>query len=330
MSTAVKGMLEAAASGDKDRVLALLDAGADPDGVVGDAATEGDQTPLSAAVLGGHAAVAEALLTRGADPSPPEGRGGCLVTKAMLAGHIDLVNLLYRHGAAARLLIGFCFTDNYPAIGEILAREPHRWREYALDAIRSGNTDMLADNLRRNPSISPLEDGYVFLRSAIFQWRLAHRYQTEGFDRTRFQTIARMLLDWGIDPDVRGDDGTTNLHMCAGYGRDWSPAEQERASHAAVLLDAGGSVDVRDDETKSTPLGWACRYGRRPLVELLMSRGAPVDEPDAEPWATPLAWAEKMGHGDIAATLRAAGGGGGSMKDFPPCDASAARYQKMI
>jgi hypothetical protein len=51
---------------------------------------------------------------------------------------------------------------------------------------------------------------------------------------------------------------------------------------------------VRDDLLKSTPLGWACRWGRAKLAALLIARGAPVDEPDAEPWATPRAWAAKM------------------------------------
>jgi ankyrin repeat protein len=55
---------------------------------------------------------------------------------------------------------------------------------------------------------------------------------------------------------------------------------------------------------KSTPLGWACRWGREKMAELLIARGAPVDEPGAEPWATPKAWAEKMNHGPILALLQ--------------------------
>jgi len=63
-------------------------------------------------------------------------------------------------------------------------------------------------------------------------------------------------------------------------------------------------LDLRDDLLKSTPLGWACRWGRRKLVELFIQRGAPVDEPDAEPWATPKAWAAKMEHETILDILR--------------------------
>jgi ankyrin repeat protein len=80
-------------------------------------------------------------------------------------------------------------------------------------------------------------------------------------------------------------------------------SDQDRARFAIMLLDSGARLDVRDDLLKSTPLGWACRWGRKQLAEVLVSRGAAIDEPDAEPWATPKAWAEKMGHGTIAAML---------------------------
>jgi ankyrin repeat protein len=61
---------------------------------------------------------------------------------------------------------------------------------------------------------------------------------------------------------------------------------------------------VRDDVLKSTPLGWACRWGRIELAKLLLERGADPVEADAEPWATPLAWAEKKRHRDIVALLQ--------------------------
>ena len=72
---------------------------------------------------------------------------------------------------------------------------------------------------------------------------------------------------------------------------------------AVTLLEAGARTDVRDDLLKSTPLGWACRWGRVPIVEELLRRGVDPIEPDAESWATPRAWAEKMRHHEIVAML---------------------------
>ena len=57
---------------------------------------------------------------------------------------------------------------------------------------------------------------------------------------------------------------------------------------------------------ESTPLGWACRWGRVELVELLLARGADPVEADAKPWATPRAWAERMHRPEILELLTAA------------------------
>jgi ankyrin repeat protein len=60
-----------------------------------------------------------------------------------------------------------------------------------------------------------------------------------------------------------------------------------------------GKIDLRDALLKSTPLGWACRWGRTEIVKLFLARGADPVEADAEPWATPTAWAEKKRHPEI-------------------------------
>jgi len=108
------------------------------------------------------------------------------------------------------------------------------------------------------------------------------------------------LLRHGIDVNV-SRRGETALHYAAARA---NPSEAQRVRFAAMLLDRGARLDLRDDLLKSTPLGWACRWGRQGLVELLIARGAPVDEPGSEPWATPLAWATKMGHASIAGLMR--------------------------
>ena len=96
--------------------------------------------------------------------------------------------------------------------------------------------------------------------------------------------------------------GQTPLHFTAAH--HGPVGDEDRARFAAMLIDRGARLDIRDDLLKSTPLGWACRWGRMKLAQLLIARGAPVHEPDAEPWATPQAWAEKMNHEAILAALR--------------------------
>ena len=101
-----------------------------------------------------------------------------------------------------------------------------------------------------------------------------------------FETILRRC-----DANLRHPRfGRMLLHDVVGLG---GPPEM-----AAMLLDAGARIGERDDLLKSTPLGWACRWGRVEMVKLLLDRGADPVEADAEPWARPRAWVEKMGHGD--------------------------------
>ena len=107
------------------------------------------------------------------------------------------------------------------------------------------------------------------------------------------------LLAHGVDANV-SRYGQTALHFAAGRG---NMSDGVRARFASMLLDHGARLDLRDDLLKSTPLGWACRWGRKELAAVLIARGAPVDEPDAEPWATPEAWAKKMGQSGILEAL---------------------------
>lgn len=122
----------------------------------------------------------------------------------------------------------------------------------------------------------------------------------------------KRLLEYGVDPDVTGGGGYTMLHHLATV--EPAPArarhgitEEDRITLATLLLDAGASLNRRDALLKSTPLGWACRWGRIELVKLYLQRGADPREPQAEPWATPLAWATRRGHSEIAELLRSQG-----------------------
>ncbi|HVA45888.1 MAG TPA: ankyrin repeat domain-containing protein [Pirellulales bacterium] len=121
----------------------------------------------------------------------------------------------------------------------------------------------------------------------------------------------QIVLDHGVDPDIPSDGGYTLLHHLttpvAGRRGAFVPTEEERLQRATMLLDAGASLTKRDSLLKSTPLGWACRWGRSELVRLYLQRGADPVEADAEPWATPLAWATNRGHHEIIKLLRTHG-----------------------
>jgi ankyrin repeat protein len=109
--------------------------------------------------------------------------------------------------------------------------------------------------------------------------------------------IAAFLMERGMSAHHRTWHGVTLLHDMAQNGD---------LAKARLLLDHGADIDAVDDEYRSTPLGFAARWGRRPLVELLLSSGANPNVAGAA-WSTPIAWARKKGHAEIERMLAAAG-----------------------
>ena len=107
---------------------------------------------------------------------------------------------------------------------------------------------------------------------------------------------AAFLLENGMNPNHMNWRLFTLLHDMAFTGD---------LQKARLLLDHGADIDAVDEEYRSTPLGYAARWGRRDMVAFLLGRGADVNKSGAA-WATPLAWARKKGHADIEAELRQA------------------------
>jgi ankyrin repeat protein len=109
--------------------------------------------------------------------------------------------------------------------------------------------------------------------------------------------VAAFLMERGMSAHHRTWHGVTLLHDMAQNGD---------LAKARLLIDHGAELDTIEDEYRSTPLGLAARWGRRPLVELLLSCGANPNTAGAA-WSTPLAWARSKGHAEIERMLVAAG-----------------------
>jgi ankyrin repeat protein len=118
--------------------------------------------------------------------------------------------------------------------------------------------------------------------------------------RSGYLECFRLVLG-ACDANIVGSFGRTILHDIAAM-RDHI-TEDEVFAFGRAALEAGARLDYRDDILRSTPLGWACRWGRIQLVRLFMEHGVVPEEKDAEPWAQPLSWARKMGHLEIVSML---------------------------
>jgi hypothetical protein len=313
------GLLRIAVSHNRPEILALLlGFGFDPDertrfrdvGVDDVVFTWG--MPLWHCAGSGKYDMAEMLLARGADPNGDVYASGTPVSEAFAQGDSKMFELLERYGGRMEpwLAAGYRQVDRVEAM---MARSSDKrgLAEQILGPAAGGGSPEIV-RLALEHITWPRDDARWFgvldqpLRLSLHGARRGR----PDWDRTTYLTCFRMILE-RCDPNIRGRNadgspfGLTILHSIAG-SRNHVTAE-ERAAFATTLLDAGARLDLRDQILRSTPLGWACRWGRMELVRLYLNRAADPVEADAEPWATPLAWARKNGHGEIELALCQAG-----------------------
>jgi hypothetical protein len=298
----------AVASRRTDVVEFLLDLGYDPDErrrldhVEDDIETWGE--PLREAVLLGETAIARMLLERGATPQTGVYAASTAMYEAHARGNAEMVQLLERHGGIPTLsdMAYLGLTDRaiqslqeQAGINEA-GRAPGA-SDVLQGAADTGNVDLVRAALAHIdwPEGDPR-----------WHWMLMRVLgQHAAADRSKYEGCLRAMLERS-GADVRGPYGRTLLHDVAATWPRSAPMEShDSLGFATLLLDFGARLDVREQLLQSTPLGWACRWGRVALVRLLLDRGADPVEPDAEPWATPRAWAVKNGDPRILAMLAA-------------------------
>ena len=255
--------------------------------------------PLWYAALANQRDIAELLLDRGADPNANVYASGWPLRNAWSHKDGAVRNLLLARGAKPQpYMIAEAHDVNEAKRLLEADTSDDLARELVWSAADHGCAAILELALPRL-TWPPSDPQWHWVLIQPIRGATGDHSDTEG----HFRCMA-VLLRHGIDPNV-SRFGQTALHFAAGYhGR---VSEEDRARFASMLLDFGARLDIRDDLLKSTPLGWACRWGRKKLAELLIVRGAKIDEPDAEPWATPKAWAVKMRQDALLALLLAAG-----------------------
>jgi ankyrin repeat protein len=315
-----KGVLQTAVRGNRaDVVNRLLALGLDPNERVQIGQLE-DQTfssggPLLEAVNTGRIDMARLLLAHGADPNASVYTSGSATAAAYTGGsprgHAPdqaMIDLMVQHGGwidaasagylrnvdlARRMLEGELDPPLEPAAG-------FAGQTLAEQILWGGASARCADIVRM--ALERIDWPRDDPRWFWLLWRPlpGHEDLTE-VEQADSRESFRLILE-RCDPNLRSaNSGQTMLHEV--IARDHNVG----VALATLLLDAGARTDVRDGFLKSTPLGWACRWGRVELVKLLLARGADAIEADAEPWATPREWAEKMRRPQILALLEGAG-----------------------
>lgn len=303
-----KGVLEAAVKGNQsDTLRRLLDLGLDPDEPIQVGHMEdkvwSSGGPVFQAVVLNRIEMARLLLERGADSNANVFTAGSAAYRAYDSGNPELIALIEKYGGwidpgaagyarqteiARKMLAGEIDTHIEP--NDFMGRT-------VAEQLLWGGASSLCDEIVRMAleRVDWLPDDprwMGMLRRPT--WNNGHR--PECCD------TFRLILARSGPHHRAADHGQTILHEVI-------PEDREVGVQlATMLLDAGARLDLRDDLLKSTPLGWACRWGRVEIVKLLLARGADPVEADAEPWATPRAWVERMERTEIVELLKSAGG----------------------
>ena len=113
------------------------------------------------------------------------------------------------------------------------------------------------------------------------------RYYFKHYDTAAF------LLEHGMNPNHMNWREFTLLHDMAHTGD---------VAKARLLIQHGADVNFVDDEYRSTPLGYAARWGHGAMVTLLLNSGADPNKSGAA-WSIPLAWARKKNHVEVEKIL---------------------------
>jgi ankyrin repeat protein len=255
--------------------------------------------PIRECAIEGNLAMAELLLTHGATPNTNVYAASSAMFEVLARRNSAMIALLERHGGIVNATTAG-YLGLFDRARQLLDADlTNATAEALLDAAADGGyLDIVRMALDRIDW--PVGDGrwhWMLMRP------LGGRADSE---RERFVACFRAIVDRS-GANAADRFGRTILHDVAGaWPRSAPMGPADRIALATVLLDRGARLDARDDLLRSTPLGWACRYGRVELVRLLIDRGADPVEPDAEAWATPRAWAERMRHREVVQLLRSA------------------------
>jgi ankyrin repeat protein len=302
-AAAPASVVEAAMSGNRDAVRALLKQGADVNTAQGDgmtalhwAAQKGDvdlaktllyaganvkattriggYTPILMASRNGHAPMVEALLAAGADPNSATTNGASALMLAAQAGNAAAVKALADRGA------------------DVNAKEKVKGETALMIAAAYGRADVIRVLTAKGAdmkAVTTVADMAAFNREefeklAQFQQQQAQAAARAGSGQAGRGAPAEPPRGGrGFNPNAKpGIDRQYNFTELVAFWGGMAPmhfaARQGQIDAVTALLDAGADIDQPIVGDNATPMILAAINGHFDLAKLLLDRGA---DPDA-------------------------------------------------
>lgn len=287
------------------------------------------RTPLSWVAEGGHIALLQLLISRGADTNLADKSGRTPLSRAAEKGHDLKVQILLMHGAnvnhnlgpggfAAQLPVSYAAMEGKVSTVQLLTQagavinyENDKVAAPLVWAARNGHENVVGLLLDKGARLNA--NGASDRRTPL-SWAAG-----EGHEGT-----VHLLLACGADVE-RADPIGTPLHWAAGNGCDGTvelliergatvdsldpcgstplmlAARAGNESTVKLLLGAGAKKNARDDLDRMA-LSYAAEQGHEAVVRILMDRSAyPEDEGPGQ--RTPLSWAAQAGQDGLVRLL---------------------------
>ena len=312
-----QALLEAITAQDHAQVLALLNAGADPNA---QGATGYRATALMRAVSKQDAKLVEELLRRGAKIDAPDAYGDPAINYAAYYGYADMIRLLMDNGARADIVghgdaLDITLRFGREAQTQMIA--PDDYLAPLLEAAKGGHAQAVASLLAQGHDLAATDrSGRSALHLAALSGSveaaralIAADVEIDARDRIGFTplTIAareghRKLADLLIENGA--DVNAVALRRGLAMRPHFMAAIGGHIDVLSMLIEAGADVNAGDADGNPA-IGWAIGE-EQPEAALYLLHNGTDPEKHAAFFAQAAEFAESLGYAKLAGEIRAA------------------------
>ncbi|KAL9117500.1 MAG: hypothetical protein Q9187_005963 [Circinaria calcarea] len=225
------------------------------------------KTALIWAAEGGHEAIIQLLLEKGADVDAKDENGHTALHEAAFKGNKAVIRLLLEKGA------------------DIKVKDKDKWTAMHAAAL-SGHEAIIQLLLEKGADIDAKdEDGQTVLyqaassgHEAVIRLLLEKGADIEAKDKDKWtalhmaasfehEAVVRLLLKNGADIEAKDKDGQTALYRAALRGHE---------AVVRLLLENGADIEAKN-ENEWTIMHTAAFFGHEAVVRLLLEKGADIE-----------------------------------------------------